>query len=82
MLIYNYFGGNNNPSELLSGNIDATYWTILTITPAIKEIIEQETFSLNIDFTKYSDGTNTYTLKEAMPSLNITLKPTIGSITP
>ena len=79
---YNYFGGNDNPSNILNGNIDATYWTVLTITPAVKEVVEQETTTLNIDFTKYTDGTNTYTLKEAMPTLTITLNGTIGNVNP
>ena len=79
---YNYFGNNSNPANLISDNVNATYWTILNVTPNVDRIIATKTIKLNIDFTKYSDGTNVYTLKESMPTLVVSLKATIGTITP
>ncbi len=79
---YNYFGTNDNPSKFLNGDINAIYWTILNISSSAKEIVDGETVALDIDFTKFSDGTNTYALKEQMPTLTVSLKPTIGSVNP
>ena len=79
---YNYFGNNNNPDNLTEGNVNTTYWTILTVTPDTDKIVETETVKLNIDFTKYTDGTNNYTLSNSMPNLTITFEPIIGFVTP
>ena len=63
---YNYFGTNNNPANLTSGSVNTTYWTVLTVTPADDKIVETKTVKLNIDFTKFTDGKNNYTLSKAM----------------
>ena len=79
---YNYFGTNVNPVNFTSGNMNLAYWTVLGVTPEVGEIIAGESVKLNIDFTKYTDGTGVYVLKEAMPALTVTLKPTIGVVNP
>ena len=77
---YNYFGTNSNPSSL-NNNLNLDNWIILDSTLSKPIIFEGDVITLTIDFTKYMDvESNVKTLTNYMPNINITLSPTIGSL--
>ncbi|MGN0094384.1 MAG: beta strand repeat-containing protein, partial [Methanobrevibacter sp.] len=79
---YNYFGLNSNITKIVGENITADYWTILDLSFLEDEIAAGKDYDLVIDFTKYTDGTNYYTLTEKMPAVNLSLSSKLGSISP
>lgn len=78
---YNFWGNNSKPGNLtVSSGVNITKWVILLINSnSTGQTDPGDKINFTIDFTKYTDGVNNYTLSEVMPYITIKANATLGS---
>ena len=74
-----YFGSNDNQTSNIYGD-RLDNWTVLNYTLSEETVFLKDSITINLDFTQITDGINYYPLNGEMPSLNLTLRSSLGTL--
>ncbi len=79
---YNYWGSNNNKTNSVYSYLTLENWVILSCDCDFDDVMQTDSFDMDFEMSKYTDGINIYDLENPMPEFNISGLASIGEISP
>ena len=82
--LYNWWGSNNNPQNLVYGNINITKWVIMSLSLSSSSISAGSSSVLTVSLNKYYDNLSDliYSLTNPIPTRTVSFYSTGGNLNP